>query len=131
MSLFIVLLHVCFVLCLLHVAFSVETSTQPSNPCEPSPCGPHSICRVRNNVASCSCLQDYIGTPPNCRPECTTNSDCSPYTACVRQKCVDPCPGVCGERAECSVSNHNPLCTCPPGYHGDPFRRCTPIPSSK
>lgn len=97
------------------------------NVCEPSPCGPNSQCRQINEQAVCSCLPNYIGMPPNCRPECIVNSECDLNKACVRQKCEDPCPNTCGLRAHCTVRNHNPICACPPGYTGDPFTQCSLI----
>lgn len=54
------------------------------------------------------------------------NSDCSSNRACINQKCVDPCPGTCGINAECSVVNHSPLCSCHPGYVGNPISGCSP-----
>ncbi|KAG5895967.1 hypothetical protein JTB14_027967 [Gonioctena quinquepunctata] len=98
------------------------------NPCVPSPCGPHSICQDINGAPSCSCITNYIGSPPNCRPECIINSECSSNLACIREKCRDPCPGSCGIAAICSVINHIPICTCLEGYNGDPFDRCIPKP---
>lgn len=97
---------------------------EPQNPCQPSPCGPFSICREVNGHAVCSCQQNYIGNPPGCRPECTISADCFQDKACIGQKCKDPCPGTCGLNAKCQVVNHNPICSCPPGYTGDPFLRC-------
>lgn len=98
------------------------------NPCAPSPCGPNSQCRDIGGTPSCSCLPNYIGSPPNCRPECTINSECSSNLACIREKCRDPCPGSCGVGAQCNVINHTPVCTCPDGYTGDPFNNCFPKP---
>lgn len=97
------------------------------NPCTPSPCGPNSQCREINQQAVCSCLPDYMGSPPTCRPECISSSECSLTKACVNQKCIDPCPGTCGLSAKCQVVNHNPICSCPPRYSGDPFIRCSLI----
>lgn len=97
------------------------------NPCSPSPCGPNSQCREINGQAVCSCVPGYQGSPPNCRPECTINQDCPQNQACLNQKCRDPCPGTCGIGAKCVVVNHNPICSCPPRYTGDPFVRCNPI----
>lgn len=99
----------------------------PQNPCQPSPCGPNSQCREINGQAVCSCIVGYIGSPPTCHPECVVNSDCPQNQACTNQKCRDPCPGTCGISAQCSVINHNPICSCPPRYTGDPFVRCQPI----
>ncbi|CAH1100710.1 unnamed protein product [Psylliodes chrysocephalus] len=100
----------------------------PSNPCVPSPCGPNSQCRDIGGVPSCSCLSEFIGSPPGCRPECTINSECSSNLACINQKCRDPCPGSCGHQAVCNVINHVPTCTCNEGFTGDPFTYCQPKP---
>lgn len=95
--------------------------------CHPSPCGPYSQCRELDNRAICSCIENYIGSPPACRPECTINSECFLDKACVNHKCVDPCASsICGDQARCQAINHNPICSCPLGYNGDPFVRCTP-----
>jgi hypothetical protein len=102
----------------------------PVNPCYPSPCGPNSQCRAQNDQAVCTCHQNYIGRAPNCRPECIMNSDCPQNLACINQKCINPCSS-CGYNAECQVINHLPMCTCFPGYHGDPFRSCSDLPQSK
>ena len=109
-----------------------QTTTSPRpeviDPCRPSPCGINAECRERNGAASCTCLPGLFGDPyVECKPECTINPECPTNKACVNQKCVDPCPGVCGTYASCSVQNHNPSCTCDPGYTGDPFRYCTRI----
>lgn len=99
------------------------------NPCQPSPCGSNSQCRVVDEQATCSCLPEYIGFSPNCRPECTVNSECPNIKACVNQKCQDPCKNVCGLNAECRVMKHSPMCRCSAGYTGDAFSRCSPIPA--
>lgn len=97
--------------------------------CVPSPCGPYSTCRVHTNHPVCSCASGYIGSPPYCRPECVISSECPMNQACVRQKCIDPCPGTCGTHSKCNVINHNPICSCPDGQTGDPFIACFPIES--
>lgn len=99
----------------------------PKNPCSPSPCGPNSNCREVNGQPVCSCVSGYIGVPPTCRPECTKSLECPLDQACVNQKCINPCPGTCGINAKCQVVNHNPICSCPTRYTGDPFTRCTPV----
>lgn len=102
--------------------------TRPvENPCIPSPCGPNSECRVINEQASCSCLPNYVGAAPNCRPECVVNTDCPSNLACITEKCRDPCPGSCGFNAECRVQNHIPICSCLPDYTGDSFTECSKI----
>lgn len=102
---------------------------EPENPCIPSPCGPFSQCRDVNSQPVCSCVQNYIGRPPNCRPECTLNSECPAIYACVNERCKDPCPGSCGFNALCNVVNHSPVCSCMGGYTGDPFSGCSVIQS--
>lgn len=94
------------------------------NPCVPSPCGPNSHCQSQNGQAICACVQGYLGNPPTCRPECTVNSDCPMNEACGNLKCRNPCEGTCGVNAKCRVVNHNPICTCPTDYIGNPFTRC-------
>lgn len=102
-----------------------ERDLEVINPCNPSPCGTNAECRERNGASSCSCLPDYFGNPyEGCRPECIMNSDCPSNKACQQQKCRDPCPGVCGQNAECQVVNHLPNCNCLLGYSGDPYRLC-------
>lgn len=100
----------------------------PINPCVPSPCGPYSQCRNIGETPSCSCFPNYIGNPPNCRPECVINPECPSNLACIREKCTDPCPGSCGIGALCSVINHTPICQCPEDFTGDPFTACSPKP---
>lgn len=99
----------------------------PQNPCSPSPCGPNSQCKEVNGQAVCSCVPGFIGSPPSCRPECVSSSECPLNEACLNQKCINPCLGTCGVAANCQVVNHNPICTCPKRYTGDPFIRCLPM----
>lgn len=101
------------------------------DPCNPSPCGPFSQCRDINGSPSCSCSSSYIGSPPNCRPECSINSECSSDKACINEKCRDPCPGSCGFNAICNVINHTPVCTCSEHDTGDPFTNCYPKPAPR
>lgn len=96
------------------------------NPCQPSPCGPNSKCAEINQQAVCSCLPNYIGSPPGCRPECTVSSECYLNKACANQKCLDPCPGACGMNSKCQVINHSPICSCQFDHTGDPFTKCFP-----
>lgn len=100
-----------------------------TNPCIPSPCGANAQCRVVGNTPACSCLSNYIGRPPNCRPECKINAECPANRACQNERCVDPCPGSCGANADCVVINHRSVCSCKIEYTGDPFAGCSIIPS--
>lgn len=107
---------------------AIQIPNEQINPCIPSPCGANAVCRERNGAGACSCLPDYIGNPyEGCRPECVLNSDCSAQLACINSKCKDPCPGVCGQNADCQVVNHLPSCNCRTGFSGDPFRYCSPV----
>lgn len=90
------------------------------------PCGPNALCQVKGNSPACSCLSNYVGTPPNCRPECVISPDCPSNQACINNKCHDPCPGSCGLNAECRVISHAVTCICAAGFSGDPFVQCTP-----
>lgn len=94
------------------------------DPCTPYVCGPNAECRDIGGQPSCSCLQGFMGIPPNCRHECTINPECASNLACIKYKCQDPCPGSCGVNAQCKVINHTPVCTCAEGYTGDPFSNC-------
>lgn len=115
----------------IHV-FSVYIQPEIPTPCVPSPCGANAVCKERNGAGSCSCLPEYYGDPYNyCKPECIANTDCDRSRACFNQKCVDPCPGVCGNNAECHVVNHSPSCTCFPGYTGNPLSGCREPPKRK
>lgn len=90
--------------------------------CSQSPCGANTIC----NNGSCSCISEYLGDPyTGCRPECILSIECDRDKACVRNKCVDPCPGTCGQNAECKTINHIPTCTCAKGFSGNAFVSCS------
>ena len=94
------------------------------DPCVPNPCGRYSECTNSQGQARCACTEGYFGSPPNCRPECLLSSDCPPQMACIRQKCSDPCTGICGSNALCRAVNHRSICSCPPDFTGDPFVSC-------
>jgi hypothetical protein len=100
------------------------------NPCDPSPCGPHSTCIVKQGHPVCSCKEDFFGSPPYCRPECITSSECPANKACIREKCQDPCRGTCGANAKCDVVNHTPYCSCLNNFEGDAFVGCSKIVAS-
>lgn len=106
-------------------SFFAAPTPVATDPCNPSPCGPNALCRD----GVCTCLPEYFGDPyRGCRPECVVNEDCPRNKACRRNKCVDPCPGTCGQAALCLVQNHVPTCVCPEGMTGDPFVFCHPAP---
>jgi len=105
--------------------YHLECSDNNTNPCDKNPCGPYSVCRSYDKQPVCSCQAGYMGLPPNCRPECTLNADCNRTKVCVNNRCTNPCPGSCAPQALCSVVNHRPLCMCPEGFTGDPFKICS------
>lgn len=119
--------NICILTCVL-LSAPQPVLDEVKDPCVPSPCGAFSTCRNFGGQASCSCSPGYIGSPPNCRPECVTNQDCISSLACINQKCKDPCLGSCGQNARCSVMNHLAICSCLEGYKGDPFTACTVEP---
>lgn len=107
---------------------SLATVPSVSDPCSPSPCGPNALCKN----GDCECLPEYIGNPYEaCRPECILNSECARDKTCLKNKCRDPCPGTCGQNAVCDVVNHIPVCSCIPGYIGDPFVSCRVQPQGE
>lgn len=95
------------------------------DPCSYTSCGINAYCKVdRDHRARCYCLDNFRGDPfIRCdRPECTKNDDC-PYTlVCRQEKCENPCN--CGVGAVCTVNNHIPQCSCPPGSTGNPLLNC-------
>lgn len=115
------------IICVIIIKLNIFVAPIKKEPCNPSPCGPNSRCQDINGQAVCSCVPGFIGAPPSCRPECIISPDCPLTLACLNQKCQDPCPGTCGLHSRCSVINHNPICSCPDRYTGDPFVRCTMI----
>lgn len=86
----------------------------PNNPCDPSPCGPHTQCSVlKNDVAKCTCLPGFIESPNTIR-------GCVPKT--------DLCqPNPCGYGALCD-SNKDPPCYCPGFTVGNPYSSCSGTP---
>ncbi|CAG7724295.1 unnamed protein product [Allacma fusca] len=101
-----------------------------SDPCTPSPCGRYGDCVVRNGLAACSCPPGFQGKPPHCTNEkhilrCVINQDCDSTQVCIERQCSSPCgSNRCGRHAECQVVNRTPICSCPPGYVGDPNHEC-------
>lgn len=101
----------------------LETSSQPEfiNPCIPSPCGPYSQCRDIGSSPSCSRLPTYVGTSPNCRPECTINVQCPRIHVHVQQGNAKihvlvhvalMLDAMCFY-VKCHVFPHVPVCNCP------------------
>ena len=59
------------------------------------------------------------------KPECTSDPECPDHLACISEKCQNPCfTTTCGVNAECRVTRHRAICSCKPGFEGDPYRIC-------
>lgn len=83
----------------------------PTNPCDPSPCGPNTQCTVLDNgLSKCTCLAGFIESPNTIR-------------GCVKQ--TNPCePNPCGTDAICDASRVTP-CYCPENTVGNPYKSCS------
>ncbi|XP_047739045.1 uncharacterized protein LOC108675679 isoform X3 [Hyalella azteca] len=56
---------------------------------------------------------------------CENRDECPVDYSCINHLCYDSCGlGICGVDADCKISGHRPVCTCPPGTDGDPTRQC-------
>lgn len=59
-------------------------------------------------------------------PGCQSDSDCSDSEKCVYGRCTEACRvDFCGINAQCKSQYHRALCTCPPGYVGNPHIECS------
>jgi hypothetical protein len=60
------------------------------------------------------------------QPQCRLDSDCSDSDKCIRSHCVQACQvDMCGVNAVCNSHGHRAICSCPPGYEGNPHIECT------
>ena len=91
------------------------------DPCPYEQCGIKAFCTVNRHRAKCQCPPGHKGSPyVECKPyECLTDPECPTTLACRNEKCVDPCD--CAANADCEARNHRGICTCRPGYTGDPY----------
>jgi len=111
-----------------YVCRNYQCEVKP-DPCDPSPCGPNTMC-TSNNLGNpiCRCLAGYIPGPDTitgCKRECEVDPDCSAGYICSNYRCVekpDPCsPSPCGPNTECTVTpSGNPICRCLPTYIPQP-----------
>lgn len=60
-------------------------------------------------------MPGYVGSPlTGCRHECETDSECGHTQSCQNYRCASPCSsGVCAPTANCDVSQHRAVCSCP------------------
>jgi len=75
----------------------------------------------------------FVDTADLFPEECLVHEDCAENEFCSPppdNRCLNACSiQVCGSLAVCSASLHRPVCSCPHGFHGDPYDRCTKVPS--
>ena len=90
-------------------------------------CGRNAECRAARHAASCFCQNGFFGDANDdkmgCQPvECETNEECSEEKICDVHKCRIAClaNNPCGGNAICSTKSHVQVCTCQPGYTGEP-----------
>ncbi|KAL3272714.1 hypothetical protein HHI36_014176 [Cryptolaemus montrouzieri] len=90
--------------------------------CHPK-CGDNATCDTEHGI--CVCKLNFFGNPyGGCRKKCGMDSDCSKDEACIENDCKNPCLEACGKNALCAVNNHEPICSCPRGFSGDPLKIC-------
>ncbi|ERL90523.1 neurogenic locus notch homolog protein 1 isoform X1 [Dendroctonus ponderosae] len=107
--------------------FSSCRRFDPSELCHPSPCGQNTNCEVVNGVPTCKCRPGFLGSPiAGCRHECERDGECNSNQACIDFRCQNPCSSQCGENADCSIRNHQAVCSCPKNYFGNPSISCKP-----
>jgi hypothetical protein len=108
------------------------------NACRLLRCGNNAKCETGKHSARCICLPGYTGnaqtecslfglpTEPVLSVGCLQNEECPLYNACRNRKCINPCAeeNPCAPSAYCKVIMHQPVCTCPDGYIGDPRTNC-------
>lgn len=105
------------------------------NPCSALiPCSPTAKCNVLDSVPlrtlTCMCPEGWIPNKEGeCKPiilpsppGCESNSNCPTNETCINRLCRNPCN--CGLNAQCFVQDHRPICSCEPGYEGNPNIAC-------
>lgn len=115
--------------------------------CE-NPCRKSNVCTSQDQICSvvdtlpyrtmlCKCPGDTVtNANGKCIPikleqpvGCTSNADCADPEICTRGTCIVACHvEQCGINAQCTSSTHRAICSCAPGYEGNPLIECSPIP---
>ncbi|QQP34980.1 Putative LOC101893139, partial [Caligus rogercresseyi] len=105
------------------------------DPCEVlRPCSELATCKVIESLPvkpmTCVCPDGYVKdenegckTLPPIVSGCRKNDECPESNSCINAICRDPC--ACGLNANCKIIDHQPVCTCAPGFYGDPEIECT------
>ena len=73
-----------------------------------------------------NCGAGHICENNRCVDACRTYHSCPYDQDCIHRRCQDPCSffGACGINALCHTNDHKAICTCEPGYTGDPRKSC-------
>lgn len=115
----------------------------------PTACGTGAVCKAVNHQPFCSCPLKYTGNPRiackhmecivdvdcpanqicqnyKCQGGCRADNNCPDGESCISLQCINPCmfTDVCGEGAHCQAVSHQPVCSCPVNYEGNPTIRC-------
>lgn len=114
---------------------------QCTNPCKTTSsnvCGPEQQCTVFDSLPLrtiiCTCPTDTITNergqcvPPPIRQAdgCEIDADCPNTDKCLRGQCEQACRiERCGVNAQCEANAHRAVCSCAPGYTGNPFVECS------
>ncbi|KAJ8890120.1 hypothetical protein PR048_009627 [Dryococelus australis] len=85
--------------------------------CQPT-CKSNDSCPQFQYCQNSICVQEV---------KCRSDGDCGDSEKCLENsvgqaECVNVCNGLvlCGRNAECTARNHEAVCTCKSGYHGNP-----------
>ena len=100
------------------------------------PCRAPARCLVADTLPVrtmvCACPDGYHATEdggcdvlPPIKTGCEADDECDSPLACINAICKDPC--ACGRNAQCDIVEHRPVCTCKPGFYGDPKVECIPV----
>lgn len=109
------------------------------NPCAKSDvCAPQQTCTVIDTsplrTVMCRCPVDMIiDSSGRCvpirqeQPGCRSDDECADSDKCISGTCILACRvEQCGINAQCLSKTHRAICTCAPGYEGNPHIECSP-----
>ena len=94
-------------------------------PCKTRDCWYKHNC-LKKHLHDAFCVSVVPQTEPTLAAGCANNDECPDHTACKNRLCINPCAydDPCASNANCRVVNHEPVCSCPDGFIGDPKIRC-------
>ena len=82
--------------------------------------------RLSRPCQSCCILTELFFSAAQAQPQCRVDSDCRDPDRCVQGSCQLACRvDQCGVNAQCDSQHHRAVCSCPPGYVGNPHIECT------